>query len=284
MMNRKKAIIYLVLASVLWSIGGLFIKLADMNSVAIAGLRSGISAVVMIIYLRKPVIHISKMNVLGGISYSCLLFCFVIANKLTTSANAIFLQFTGPIWMVIFSAILLKEKPRKSDLATIAFVLAGMALFFTGNLGAGSMAGNLVALLSGVFMAAMVLFLIHSHGSPVEITLLGNVITFIISIPFLPRHMPDAISILSLLALGIFQLGISYILYSLAIKHVTAIEGILIPVIEPLLNPIWVLLFTGEKMGIFSLVGGAIIIGSVLVHELYIEKQLKKEVSVCEAL
>lgn len=275
-MNRKRAIFYLVLASFLWSIAGVFIKLVDLNSIAIAGIRSGIAAVVMLIYLRKPVIHFDKITILGAISYSCTLFCFVGANKLTSSANAIFLQYTAPIWVIIFSAIFIKEKPRKSDLITIVFVLCGMALFFTGSFGAGSMVGNVVALLSGIFMAAMVIFLKNSVGAAVEITFLGNIITFLISIPYLPRHLPDTTSLLSLLALGVFQLGISYILYALAIKHVSSIEGILIPVIEPLLNPVWVLIFTGEGMRIYSLIGGAVIISAVLLNEIYIEKQLRK--------
>lgn len=275
-MNRKRAILYLILASVLWSIGGLFIKLVDMNSMAIAGLRSGISAIVMLIYLRRPVIHINKFNLIGAINYSCLLFCFVIANKLTTSANAIFLQFTAPIWVIIFTAVFFKERPRKSDILTILLVLLGMALFFTGSFGKGSITGNLVALLSGIFMAAMVIFLKNAVGSAVEITLLGNIITFVVSIPFLPRQMPDPVSLISLLALGIFQLGISYILYSTAIKHVTSIEGILIPVLEPLLNPIWVLIFTGEGMGVNAIVGGTVIVTAIVINEIHIEKQLRK--------
>ncbi len=279
-MNRKKAIVYLIIASILWSIGGLFIKLVDLNSVAIAGLRSGIAAIVMLVYLKKPVIHFNKINIMGALCYSGTLFCFVFANKLTTSANAIFLQFTASIWVVIFSAIFLKEKARRSDLITILFVLSGMALFFTGNLGGGSLAGNLVALLSGIVMAGMIIFLKISIGAAVEITFLGNILTFLVSIPFLPGQLPDTTSLLSLLVLGVFQLGISYILYTLAVKQVSSVEAILIPVIEPLLNPVWVLIFTGEAMGTNSLIGGSIIILAVVINELSIEKQHKKAMHV----
>jgi len=276
-MGRKKAINFLIVASLLWSTGGLFIKLVDLNPLAISGLRSGIAALVMVVYLRKPKFHLTRTNLLGAIFYSALVFCFVAANKLTTSANAIFLQFTAPIWVLIFSAIFYKERPKKNDLLTIACVLGGMVLFFTGDFGTGTTAGNLIALLSGILMAGMVMLLRKSDGSAVEVTLLGNILNFIIAIPFLPRHMPDTTSILCLLALGIFQLGISYILYGLAIKHVTSIEAIIIPVIEPLLNPVWVLIFAGEKMSVFSMVGGAVIITAVVVHEFIVEKQVRKK-------
>ncbi len=275
-MSRKKAINFLVIASILWSIGGLFIKLVDLNPLAISGLRSGVAALVMVVYLKKPKIHFNKTNILGAVFYSALLFCFVAANKLTTSANAIFLQFTAPIWVLIFSALFYKERPKKNDLLTIVCVLAGMALFFTGDFGVGSALGNFIALLSGIVMAGMVLLLRKSEGSAVEVTLLGNILTFLVSIPFLPRHLPDMTSMVSLLILGIFQLGISYVLYALAIKHVSTVEAIIIPVLEPLLNPIWVLIFAGEKMGIMSMLGGGIIITSVVVHEILVEKQLRK--------
>ena len=277
MMTRKKAIILLIMTSVLWSIGGLFIKLIDLNPIAIAGLRSGIAALVMLVYLRRPTIRLDKINILGAIAYASTLLCFVGANKLTSSANAIFLQYTAPVWVMLFTALIYKEKPRKSDVLVILVVLSGMALFFTGNFGPGSTVGNVVALFSGFFMAAMVIFFKHTVGAAVEITFLGNILTFLFSVPFLPRKIPDQTTILCLLILGIFQLGFSYILYTIAIKHVSSLEGILIPVIEPLLNPIWVLVFTGEKMSIYSLLGGLIIITAVVIHQIRAARTIKAE-------
>lgn len=274
-MNRKKAIVLLVLTAILWSIGGLFIKLIDMNPVAIAGLRSGIAAFVMLVYLKKPSIHLDKINILGAISYAGTLLCFVSANKLTSSANAIFLQYTAPVWVILFSLFLYKEKPKKMDILVILVVLSGMALFFAGNFGPGSSIGNIVALFSGFFMAAMVIFLKKSVGAAVEITFLGNILTFLFSIPMIPKKIPDTTTILCLLILGIFQLGFSYIFYTIAIKHVSSLEGILIPIIEPLLNPIWVLIFTGEKMGLTSLLGGLIIISAVVWHQIKTSRIIK---------
>lgn len=269
--QRKKAILYLVAASVLWSIGGLFIKLVDWNPMAIAGARSGIAAIVMLLYLKRPIKHLGKTKLLGACTYASLVIFFVTANKLTTSANAILLQFTAPIWVVLFSKLFLKEKIKKYDLTTIIFVILGMILFFMGDLRSGTIIGNFIAILSGISMAGMVIFLkLLGDDSPVEMTFLGNIITFIIALPFFFQSVPNLNSILGLLMLGIFQLGISYILYTLAIKYVSTIEAILIPVLEPLLNPVWVFLFTGESPGTYAFIGGAIVIIAIITRELHI--------------
>jgi len=271
--HQKKAILYLITASILWSIGGLFIKLVNWNPMAIAGARSGIAAIVMLLYLKKPVIRLGKIKLLGACTYASLLIFFVTANKLTTSANAILLQFTAPIWVVLFSKFFLNEKIKKHDLSTIVLVMLGMILFFIGDLRGGTFIGNFIAILSGISMAGMVIFLkLLDDDSPVEMTFLGNIITFIIAIPFFFHSVPNLNSILYLLILGIFQLGISYIFYNLAIKHVSPIEAILIPVLEPLLNPIWVFLFTGESPGTYAFIGGAIVLIAISTRELCIKK------------
>jgi drug/metabolite transporter (DMT)-like permease len=273
--NRKKALLYLVITAVLWSTGGLFIKLVDWNPVAIAGARSGISAVVMLLYLRKPVKPKGKIKLLGACTYASLVIMFVAANKLTTSANAILLQYSAPVWVILFSGMFLKEKIRKHDIAAVFVVMLGMVLFFVGDIKSGNMVGNVLALLSGVSMGAMVILLkLQSTGEPVEITLLGNILTFVVALPFFFLSVPSFKSILGLLMLGIFQLGISYILYTAAIKHVSAVEAILIPILEPLLNPVWVFLFTGESPGTFALIGGAVVIAAIISRELYVQLKL----------
>lgn len=265
----------MVIASLLWSIGGLFIKLIDWNPMAIAGARSGIAAVVMICYLGKPNIRIKPPMLLGACSYTALLILFVTANKLTTSANAILLQFTAPIWVALFSRWFLEEKILRLDWATIVVVMLGMFLFFIGDLQADHMAGNLVAILSGIAMAIMIILLkLQREGSLVETTLLGNVITFVIALPFFFLCTPSWNNILALLILGIFQLGISYILYTTAIPHVSAIDAVLIPVLEPLLNPIWVFCVTKEVPGCHAFFGGLIVILAITVRGIY---QAKKD-------
>lgn len=273
---RKKAIIYLVIASVLWSIGGLFIKLVDWNPMAIAGARSGIAALVMLIYLKQPIKVSGKYKLLGSFSYAALLILFVTANKLTTSANAILLQFTAPIWVALFSGWFLKDKTQRSDWITIILVMFGMTLFFIGDLGSGNTIGNIVAVLSGIAMAGMIIFLkLQNEGSPVEMTLIGNIIVFVIGLPFFFKSVPSRESILGLLILGVFQLGISYILYTTSIKYVSAVEAILLPIIEPLLNPIWVFWVTGEAPGSYAILGGMIVIITIIMRGIY--QQRKKQ-------
>lgn len=269
--ERKKAFIYLVITAVLWSIGGLFIKLVDWHPMAIAGARSGIAAVIIRLYLKKPLTKpIGKLKLLGACAYAALVILFVIANKLTTAANAILLQFTAPIWVALFSGCFLKEKSRKSDWIAIAVIMFGMVLFFVGDFGNGNMIGNLVAVLSGIAMAAMVILLkLQGSDSPVEVSLLGNLFAFAVGLPFFFLSVPSLSSVSGLVILGVLQLGIPYIFYTAAIKHVTAIEAILIPIIEPLLNPVWVFLVTGESPGVYAFAGGTIVITTIIIRGVY---------------
>jgi len=270
---RAKAIMYLVIASVLWSTGGMLIKLVDWNPVAIAGTRSGIAALVMLAFVRKPKFTKSKTQIAGAVFYMSTVILFVTANKLTTAANAILLQYTAPIWVAVLGTWVLKEKTLRVDWLAIFAVMAGMVLFFIGDLGGGALAGNLLSILSGLFLALTVIFLrLQKDGSQIEMTLLGNIMTFLVSIPFILQSVPDFKSMVGILILGVFQLGISYTLFSLAVRHVTALEAILIPVIEPILNPIWVFLATGEKPGALALLGGLIVVLAVTLRSFYISR------------
>lgn len=277
MNRRNKALLYLVITAVLWSLGGVLIKLVDWHPVAIAGGRSGIAALVMLLYLRKsPFRGLNKLRLYGAISYAALMILFVTANKLTTSANAILLQFTAPIWIALFSGWFLNEKISKADWIAVIAVFCGMIVFFIGDLNTGNMLGNFIAVLAGVAMAANVMLLkLQKDGSTVEMTLLGNVLTFIVAIPFFFTSVPSRLSILGILLLGVFQLGISYILYSLAVRYVSAIEAILIPILEPLLNPVWVYLGTGESPGKYAVVGGVIVVTAVVARQLSEQRRLQ---------
>lgn len=275
--DRTKAILFLVAASVLWSSGGILIKLVDWNPVAIAGSRSFIAAWIVLLYLRKPKFTWSKAQLGGAVAYAATVILFVAANKLTTSANAILLQYTAPVFVAILGIWILKEKTHWFDWTAIVFVFGGMALFFIDNVGGGSTLGNMLGVLSGFCLACLTIALrFQKHGSPIETTLLGNVLTFLVAIPFMLGPIPDARSLLGIVLLGIFQLGFSYILYALAIKHVSALEAILIAVLEPLLNPVWVFIFAGEKPSLFALCGGAIVIVSVLTRNVIVMRETAK--------
>ena len=189
---------------------------------------------------------------------------FVAANKLTTAANAILLQYTAPLYAAVFAWIFLKEKASAIDWVTILVVLGGMGLFFMDKLSLGGMLGNLIAIASGVFFAgAMVSFRAQKEGSSMESILLSHGLTFAISIPFLWSGGPSLVGWGGLAFLGIFQIGFSSVLLTYAVKRISALQSLLIAVLEPIFNPLWVFLVIGELPGPRALAGGAIIVVAV---------------------
>ncbi|MHB8962572.1 MAG: DMT family transporter [Saccharofermentanales bacterium] len=269
--QRIKAIIMLVFTALLWSTGGLLIKMVDWNPLAIAGSRSLIAAILMLSIIRRPKTRVNINLVMCSLMYACTVIFFVTANKLTTSANAILLQYTAPVFVAILGIWLLKEKTRRSDWLAILCVMGGMVLFFLDDLQAGSILGNVIAILSGVSFALFIIFLRRQKDeAPMESCLWGNILTAAIGIPFMIREgLPDRSGLIGILLLGVFQLGLSYILYSWAIRHVTALEAILIPVIEPIFNPVFVLIAFGEVPGRFAIIGGIIIIAAIVTRSVF---------------
>jgi drug/metabolite transporter (DMT)-like permease len=266
---KFRAVSFLVVAAVLWSLGGLLIKLVAWNPLAIAGMRSAIAALVMLAFRRKMHFNLSPAQLGGAACYAATVILFVIANKWTTAANAILLQYTAPVYVALLSTWLLKERISRSDLITVFAALGGMILFFLDDLSSGGLLGNAIAILSGVSFAGTALCLRkQKDGSPLESLFIGNLIAFMIGLPFILRSSPTATGWLGLVLLGVFQLGFSYILYAEAIKHVTALEATLIPVIEPILNPIWVFILLKEQPGAWAILGGIIVILSVTLRGL----------------
>lgn len=269
MEKRPKAILFLLLSAILWSSGGLFIKTVSWNPLAIAGLRSLIAMMVIVAYVRHPRFTWSVPQIGGAIAYAVTVTLFVIATKLTTAANAILLQYTAPLYVAFLGAWFLGERTRWFDWVSIMVVIGGMALFFLDRLAPGGLLGNLLAIVSGISFAFLVLFMRKQRNeSPFETIILGNLFTGLFGLPFMFGSMLDVLSWVGLFFLGVIQLGLSYVLYSEAIRHVTALEAILIPGIEPILNPIWVFLILGERPGNWALIGGLIVLVSVTLRSL----------------
>jgi drug/metabolite transporter (DMT)-like permease len=190
--------------------------------------------------------------------------CFVAAMKLTTAANTVVLQFTAPVWVAIFAPLFLKERTRARDWIFISVIFGGIFLFFLDRLSPGGMLGNLLALVSGVFFAAQALCLRRVRGdSPVQAMILGNFLCFGAGLWFWRPPFPDAMGVLMLLLLGVFQLGVSYWLYTLALPRAGALELVMITMLEPILSPLWVFLFLGERPGSWALLGGIVVLGAV---------------------
>lgn len=264
---HRVSVCLMIATALLWSLGGVLIKSVEWNPMAISGARSGIAAIVLLVAVRRPKFTWSFPQVGGAIAYVGTVSLFAIANKLTTAANAILLQYTSPIWIALLGAAFLGERATWADWLAITTVIVGMALFFADDLTQASFLGTIIAIASGFCFGCLTLFLRkQKDGSPLETVILGNILTALISVPFMLGSSPGSRGWLLLAVTGIFQLGLPYLLYTTAIKHITALDAILLATIEPILNPVWVLLAIGEKPGAWALVGGAVVLLSVTVR------------------
>ncbi len=251
----------------LWSIAGLFIKVIDWNPIAIAGLRSFIASLVILIYLKRPLIHFSFAQTAAAVANAGTMLLFVSANKTTTAANAILLQYIAPVLTFFIGAAILKERPRLEHMAAFPLVVVGMIVMFIDELGGGRLFGNLLAILSAVTFSFYFVFMrMQKDGSPLESILLSHWFTAGICIVlslFFPLPHVTFKSVAAILVLGVVQIGLSAILFSIAIKRVSAVSANLIAVIEPVFNPVWVFFAIGEAPGVHTLIGGGIILLAV---------------------
>jgi drug/metabolite transporter (DMT)-like permease len=269
-MSHKRATLLLVITATLWSLGGVLIKSIPLHALAVSGVRSFIAALVLLVYARKLKFIWTPAQFGSAFFFSYTVLSFVLATKLTTAANAILLQYTAPIYVALLSGPLLGERIGKKDLIALGVVLVGMALFFLDRLSGAGLVGNLVALTSGISFGAQAVCLRKQKGeSTLESLFLGHCHTVVVGLPFLlSGPWPTGHDFALLGILGVVQLGIPYVLYGIAIRHVSAMEASLVPVLEPILNPIWVALFTAEIPSTMAVIGGAVVIGAVVWHSL----------------
>ncbi len=248
----------------MFSSGGLVIKLITISPQAVVGVRGAIAAIVLAFFMRKPKFTFSVSQIGGAVAIMAAQLFFVMATKQTTAANAIFIQYTAPIYVAIFGIWYLKEKLTWIDWVSIGVVFAGLLLFFNGNLDATAIQGNLNAMISGVALAWFILFLRKQKDtSTIESIFLGNVLAAIIGVPFLFSEQPTVNDWLALGFLGVFQLGLPFVLMSISIKRLTAIEAILIQALEPIANPIWVFLVISEQPSRMAFIGSLVVLAAV---------------------
>lgn len=256
----------LLIAALCWSLAGVLFKFVSWPPLAVAGGR-GLIAALFLIAVRGRTLRFtwSPLQLGAAVAYAGCTVLFAAANKLTTAANAILLQYTAPVWVALFGAWLLRERSTRADWLTIVVVFAGMGVFLYDGLQLHNLTGIAVAIASGGCFAAMIILLRkQKDGSPIESIILGNGLGFLVGLPALVSAPPlPGSGVGALLLLGIVQLGLPYLLYARAIKHVTALEAVLLPVIEPILNPVWVMIFIGERPSPLALVGGVIVLGAV---------------------
>jgi len=266
--------------ALLWSTSGLFIKLVPWHPVVIAGARCFLAAIFLLcvrILAPPPKGVKNKAFPLwaGAITYSLTMITFVIANKLTTSANAIVLQYGAPVWAALLGWKLNSEKPRWEQWGALVLVIGGLLLFFRDGLSSGAFLGDMLAVFSGITFGANSVFLrMMKDSNPRDSMLLAHVITALVSIPFIFLYpVPISVSTVTpILYMGLLQIGLASLLFAYGLKRISAVQAMIIAILEPVLNPLWVLLIIGEKPSRAALTGGTIILLAIVASSI-IKKQ-----------
>ena len=276
MTQSHKGTLYVFIAALLYSIGGLCMKVIPWNGMSINGARTAIALVVIGGYLAwiKHPPRLNRWVALGSVCVFGATALFSVANKLTTAANAIVLQFTAPIFVMLFSALFFRRKPSKLDLGACVLVFGGIVFFFVDGLSTGGTVGNVLALLSGVAYAGVFMLNDMPDSDAISSVFWGDVISAVTGLPFLLGESDFSfVPMLSLVILGVFQVALGYILLTIGLKTTPSVTASLVSGIEPVLNPILVAVFYGEKMGSLALVGAAVVIGGVVGYNILRQRQ-----------
>jgi len=275
----------MALAAVFFSTSGLLIKVISVAHLPLLGVRGAIAALTIALFVARPFLssrrrpsagspprqsgpllnfHWSLPQLGGAAALVGAQAFFIIAARETTAANAIFIQYTAPVFVAFFGIHYLREPVGRLDWMALAAIAVGLLCFYGDGLNAGGAVGNFFALLSGLTFAWFLLFMRkQKDASTIETVLLGNILASLLGLPFLFGAAPTLADWVGMLFLGVFQIGLPSILIALAIKELTAVEAVLIQTLEPVLNPVWVLLFIGEMPTLLALLGGATVIGAV---------------------
>jgi len=271
MAERRKGILLIAGAALLWSTGGIGIKAIPDAPLKVTFYRSLFAAVALMLFLGRRVWgrrwHSTPAFLASIVSYGACLTFFVIATKWTTAANAIFLQYAGVIWVLLLSPIVLREPMRGRDVAAIAAAMGGMALFFVGRFETRGMAGNGMALISSVFFAGLILSLRREQPAAQAAVTWGNLATAAAMLPFIFHDLaltPKSFAVLAFL--GIFQIALAYFFFVKGLEHVTATQASLTGMLEPVSNPIWVFLFLGERPSIYAIAGAVVVLAAIAWH------------------
>jgi drug/metabolite transporter (DMT)-like permease len=265
--ERRKGILLIAGAALLWSSGGIGIKAIADPALKVTFYRSLFAAVALLVFLRRAQWRRTASFAVAVLCYAACLTTFVVATKWTTAANAIFLQYAGVVWVMLLSPVVVHEPMRGRDAVAIAVALGGMALFFVGRFEARGMAGNAMALLSSVFFALLVLSLRREQQAAQAAVTWGNVACAAVMLPFVARDLtltPKSFAVLAFL--GVFQIGVAYALFVRGLAHVTATQASLTGMLEPVANPIWVFLLVGERPSGYAVAGAVVVLAAIGWH------------------
>ena len=271
--SDRKGPLYMLAASLCWSFGGLCIKFIPWGAMSIVGMRALLAAVVFAIWRRSVSVRITKTNLMSALCLSATTILFVFANKLTTAAAAILLQFSAPIFIILMQLVFYKMKPKRAEVIAAAVTIGGMLLFFADRIEVGNMLGNLLAIGSGITFAGVFVCNKRPDTDTQQSLFLGFLINAVVGLPFVFfEATADPVAWVAVIFLGIVQVGLAYVFFSLGIKRTSALLACLITAAEPVLNPIWVAIATGEKPGPFALAGGVVIVVTVVTYNVWLEK------------
>jgi len=277
--DRRFGIIMTILAATLWSTGGLFIKLLPLDAFSILFYRSFYAAVIFIIIFRKSLFRFNKLSLVSILFYAPLLIAFVTSTKLTTAANAIFLQYTAPAVVLLLEPYFIRTKLTKINIFTVVVCFAGMCLFFVEQFSQpDNWLGIWIAFFNGLILAGFLI--IQKINKPEFLpgaVFLGNIVVCLITLPwFIENPFPTFQENNYLMILGFGQLGLGFALFLFGQKYLPAIESSLISMLEPLLNPVWVFIGYGENPGYWAMIGGLVIIAALIFRLYWIQVKEKQ--------
>lgn len=277
--NRLKGTYATIIAALLWSTAGLFIILLPQDAFSILFYRSLFAALTFAAILGSGVFKYNKLTIIGTFFYTGVVMCFVTSTKMVGAANAIFLQYAAPAYVLVAEPFLFKTKMKRIDIITVGLCIIGLLLFFVDQFETPkSWLGTMIAVFSGFMWTGLVLSQSRNTKEYQGGTIFyGNILVLIITIPWvLKSGLPNGIEMTYLAYLGVIQLGIGFYLFTYGQRHISVIDSSLIAMLEPLLNPVWVLVGTGQIPTYWALIGGMIILGSLVYRLVFLKVQKRK--------
>ena len=276
--SMNKGILMVLVSALLFSLGGLFTKMIPWEGFSISSGRCIFSSLFFVAYflIQKKKLKINKMTIIGAILVCANMTCYIECNKLTTAANTIILEYVAPIYIVIFNMLFRKRRPRGYEIVVSASVLLGVILVLAGDLGKGNSLGNIIALFSGVIYAFVIMLNEFEGGDSMTSMLLGHIMCIFIGFPSLLAETDFSFKVVaSVIMFGTLITGGGYFFLSLGTKHCDSLTASIVACVEPILNPIFVLLFYGEKLSSLTIAGALIVISSIVAYNVLMKKEMK---------
>lgn len=266
--SKPVARVMMVSVALCWSTMGVAFKFIDWDPLVIAAVRNLLTFLYLAAYRRSMKFSLKKDVVIGALIAYLTQTAFTYANKYTSAANAIVLQYTNPVFVVLISWLFLHQKVKLRDIVLSLIMIGGTALFFLDDLSAGQLLGNVCGLISGVGMACSILYACNNPADLQEYTMLNSLISVVVGIPAAIQHPPqfDVASLIAVFFLGVVASGIATVLMAKSAPHLASVEVSMLLMLDPILNPVWVALAVGEIPGILALIGMVIVIGCVIIN------------------